>query len=160
MKFYPVLHRDPPIIDMIALAFPSRPPTVIYAYNGAIYAPGGGPVSVELQAHEGVHIERQGITEAGSIAWWERYIAEPKFRALEELLSHRAEYQCYCRRHAQPKKRAAYLDMVAGRLAGPLYRGIFSDSEAQTAIFEAKRAILERDDATLRSVVDDELRAA
>jgi hypothetical protein len=149
MRFYPVLHREPPapIIDRIAAAFPDRGPGTIYAFAGAIYAPGGGPVSVELQAHEGVHLQRQGVTEAGAIAWWERYIAEPKFRALEELLAHRAEYFTFCRRHGQRKRRADYLAQVAARLAGPLYAGVFTEAEARRAILEARHAITEREAA-------------
>lgn len=139
----PVLHREPPIIDLIAAAFPRRPASVVYAFNGVIYKPDGKPLPMAIRAHEAVHLERQGVTESGAVAWWERYIADPKFRALEELLAHRAEYQAYCRRHDQPKKRAKYLDFVSHRLAGPLYEGIFTEGEAREAITQAKRAITE-----------------
>lgn len=115
-----VVDARPPNFDKILAVFPeAEKPGVMFAYGGKVYAPGGTKVTRELDAHERVHIERQAVV--GTEEWWDQYLRDDVFRNHEEFLAHRAEYVCYCRRHADPVKRAKYLRLVATRMASSLY---------------------------------------
>lgn len=128
MRFLEVIDDRPPNFAAIAQVFPDAfKPGVIFAYGGKIYAPGRKALTPALQAHEQVHIARQG---ENTDAWWDRYLADPAFRLEEELIAHRAEYQAYCRRHTEPGKRHAALKRMAERLASPLYGGLITPEEA------------------------------
>ena len=107
---------------------------MIFAWDGAIWNPDGIPVSVELQAHEGVHCERQGRGFTDCMRWWDRYLQDVGFRYDEELAAHRVEFSTFCRRHENRKRRADYLQKIAERLAGPLYGGVVPVDEARAAI--------------------------
>lgn len=100
---------------------------VLVAWGDAIYNPRGIEVTPELHAHEAVHGARQGADVAG---WWWRYLADPEFRLAEELAAHRAEYTCFCVRHADRNARARYRTYVARRLASPLYGSLLTFVEA------------------------------
>lgn len=110
----------PPNFAAIVAALPDADkPGVIFAYGGKVYGRGiGKHLTRELDAHERVHIERQGDDPDG---WWAKYLSNPEFRYVEELLAHRAEYETYCRRHINPAKRMMFLRSVASRLASSLY---------------------------------------
>lgn len=114
----------PPNYEAIIAVCPTAAtPGVIFAYAPLVYMPGATRLGVkvlsrELDAHERVHIERQGNDPE---AWWKRYLAEPAFRFEEELLAHQAEYETYRKRHAEPGKRHRALVKIASRLASALY---------------------------------------
>lgn len=133
-----ILKAFPPNYRAINGAFNVRGRDVMFAYGGTIYNPMGTPVSPALMAHEAVHGERQGAAPAG---WWERYIADPKFRLDEEVPAHRAEYRWH-RDHfgaANPVKgfRSAlefHHYEIARRLAGPLYGSLISLADAKALV--------------------------
>lgn len=127
-----VLRERPPNFEKIVAAFPgAAKPGVIFAYGGFIFAPGDVAVPPELQAHERVHLLRQGYEPD---AWWDRYIAEPAFRLDEELAAHRAEWKEFARRTWNPTRRAIALQEIAAKLASPLYGGLISVEEARREI--------------------------
>lgn len=123
----------PPIYDAIVQVLPEAGnPGVIFAYGGRVYGRGIKKVlSRELDAHERVHIERQG---SDPDAWWRQYLTDTVFRATEELVAHQAEYRTYCARHINPVKRAQYLRFVATKFASPLYRAGATVESAMAAI--------------------------
>lgn len=132
MRFIEVIDDRPPNFAAIVRFFPEAvKPGVIFAYGGKIYAPGRTALTPALQAHEQVHIERQG---EDFDAWWNRYLIDPAFRLEEEMVAHRAEYQAYCRRHQEPGKRHEALKRMAERLASPLYGGLITHGEARLRI--------------------------
>ena len=140
MRFLEVVHGRPPNYEVIVAVFPGAAlPGVIFAYGDRIYAPGAGGrlrpfmLPPELHAHEAVHIERQaGRPEP----WWEKYLADPRFRLEEELLAHRAEYWAYCARHPNRAKQAQALEGIARKLAAPLYGALVSVEDARKAVLE------------------------
>ena len=119
-----VVDARPPNYDKILAACPDAArPGVIFAYAPHVYMPGAWARGVkvltrELDAHERVHIERQGSDPAG---WWDKYLADVSFRFIEELVAHQAEYETYKKRHLDPVKRHEALLKIAGRLSSSLY---------------------------------------
>ena len=129
-----VIRERPPNYEKIVAAFPdAAKPGVIFAYGGFIFAPGEVAVPPQLQAHERVHLLRQGADPDG---WWDRYINETHFRLTEELLAHRAEWREFERRTWNPTARAIALQQIAAKLAAPLYGGLISVEEARRKIQE------------------------
>jgi hypothetical protein len=128
----PLVDARPPNFDKILSAMPeARKAGVIFAYDGKVYAPGCRKITRELDAHERVHVERQGADPAG---WWDRYIAEPEFRFEEELVAHQAEYAMFCRRFLDPMKRYVQLGVIAKKLASPLYGSLITPGQAAIQI--------------------------
>lgn len=129
-----VVVARPPLFAEIDAAFGVAGKPVIFAWGDTIYNPQGGPISVELQAHESVRGQRQG----GAIeAWWRRYIAEPEFRLAEEIPAHQAEYREFCRNNVNGKARNGrrlVLHHIAARLASPLYGRLVSYDAARKLI--------------------------
>lgn len=110
----------PPNIKQIAAKFPgARGKGVIFAYAPFIYAPHHRPETIpaELIAHEELHIARQKII--GVEKWWSIYISNARFRYIEEMLAHRAEYQALSGMSRQLRRSA--LKVVAKKLSAALY---------------------------------------
>ena len=138
-----VLDARPPNYERILAMSPSAAtPGVIFAYAPHVYMPGAAALkttvlSRELSAHEAVHLARQGA-EPGY--WWEKYIADPAFRFVEELVAHQAEYAEYKKRFLDPGKRHRALLHVASRLAGGLYGNLAKRDTAVKMILTYKEA--------------------
>jgi hypothetical protein len=130
-----IIRAYPPNFAAIKAKFPGASTQgVIFAYAPAVYAPTGQSMTTPLMAHEQVHIDRQ--TAIGVEMWWERYIADDKFRFFEELLAHRAEWSAFCDKPPMPtwRHKERYLRMISERLAGPLYGNMVSAEEAEFLI--------------------------
>jgi hypothetical protein len=112
----------PPNFETIKAVLPEAAADgVMFAYDGAVYGRGLKKLSPELEAHETVHLVRQIAHPGGVDGWWKDYLANPRFRFVEELWAHRAEHQRYKQRNANQIKRALHLNKLARRLVGPLY---------------------------------------
>lgn len=116
-----VVDARPPNYEKILAACPdAAKPGVLFAYAPFVYFPGfkGKVLTRELDAHERVHIERQGNDPAG---WWDKYLTDTEFRFVEELIAHQAEYASYKKRFIEPGKRHRALMHIAERLSSALY---------------------------------------
>lgn len=123
-----ILIERPPRYEEIVKVFPeAASPSVIYAWGDVIYNPSGKKLTKELLDHEELHGSRQ---KPNVEAWWDRYLVDVEFRFTEELLAHRQEYQTYCRRHENRTKREKYLQLVAHKLASPLYGSLLTPQKA------------------------------
>jgi hypothetical protein len=131
----------PPIYDAIVQVLPEAANDgIMFAYNGKVYGRGIKKVlSRELDAHERVHLERQQRLEGGADTWWRLYLTNTAFRYVEELLAHRAEYETFCRRHANQIKRIQFLRATAKRLASALYGAGVTLAEAEQDILRYTR---------------------
>lgn len=139
----------PPVWDRCVEAFgreqlEGKP--VVFAWGRKLFNPTNAPIPRPLAAHEAVHGQRQEayidfpgyVPSEGDVAnderitaWWERYLCEPLFRLDEEIYAHRAEYEAYLRRHGP---RRSDLEMIAGRLSGPLYGNLLDYRQARHAV--------------------------
>ena len=126
----------PPVYDRCvevfgAEAIVGRP--ILWAWGDRIYNPLGVDIPRELMAHERVHGERQGSSDAQIREWWDQYLVDREFRFKEELLAHRAEWRTYQRWHpgqdGQPM-----LDAMAARLASEMYGRMVPAAAARHAI--------------------------
>lgn len=100
-----------------------RKPGVVFSYGFTIYNPGGHKLPAWIIAHEEAHGERQ--RERGVVSWWEDYLADQKFRLLEEIIGHRAEYRAYPGIGSYDHARN-----IASKLSGPLYNHMINYSDA------------------------------
>lgn len=129
-----ILKARPPNFDKIAAAFKgAERPGVIFCYGDTIYNPTGGTLSASIIAHEATHSARQGKGPGG---WWDRYIADPQFRFVEELLAHRVEYAAATKGMTRNQRRQC-LRPIARRLSSSLYGGLVSPEQAKLLILHA-----------------------
>lgn len=131
-----VIRAYPPNFSQIAKVFPVKGrPGILYAYGDRIYNPSGVAVTPWIMAHETVHGERQGtwLDE-----WWCEYLADPAFRLQEEIFAHQAEWRSYAHimQATGEGTKEGYLNLVAGRLASPLYGSLVTPTEARRLILE------------------------
>lgn len=134
MKTLDVIIGLPPMFDRIDAVFKVAGKEVIFAWNDRIYNPMNVVVTKELQAHEQIHCARHGGSEASTAEWWEQYLGSTRFRLEEELPAHVAEYRAFCRRHGGQKARVDALEIIARKLAHPLYGSLISEADARDAI--------------------------
>lgn len=128
-----VVNELPPNYADIIAAFPGiRGRQPIFAWGDVIYNPHRIQIPPHLVDHERVHSERQGVSPG---LWWQRYIADPRFRLMEELLAHAAEYRAVIGSpNSNRKARRGALKAIAQRLASPLYGSLISVADAMIAI--------------------------
>lgn len=131
-----MLFTFPPNYAAIAKAFDVRGKPIIFAYGDTIHNPARIKIPPQIFAHEAVHQARQGNDPA---TWWARYIVEPEFRLGEEVPAHAAEYREICHRDHNER----LLELIAARLASPLYGSMIEEAEA-------RRLILHGDERTPR----------
>lgn len=110
-------------------------PGVVFCYGDTVYNPKGDKLFEPIIAHEEVH-SRQQKDCGGPEAWWDRYIAEPKFRFDQELEAHREEYRV-ASMHLPRNHRRRVLRGLSERLAGPLYGKMVTKHEAARLISRA-----------------------
>jgi hypothetical protein len=127
----PIIKKEfPPNIDQIREQFPLSG-TEIFAWDGIIYSPGNGEITIPLIEHEKIHFKQQnGDPES----WWEKYLVDPVFRMEQELEAHRAEYRAFCKLHKNRNRRSRYLFNIAMRLASPLYGNLLTHKDAMKKI--------------------------
>jgi hypothetical protein len=123
-----IVRGHPPLFDEIDMVFGVAGKPVIFAYGDTIFNPMGVEVTHALHAHETVHSVRQGNNPA---AWWRRYLDDPNFRLVEELLAHREEYDALCSKASHRNERRFHLKQVAQKLCAPLYGNLISYAQAR-----------------------------
>lgn len=131
-----VSYTHPPFWDRIVEKFPEvEKGDVIFAWGTVIYRPNVcAGLSKPLMAHETVHCVRQLSYPGGVEAWWERYLAEPKFRLDEEIPAHREELRVMMQKFKGQSMRNHAISRIAARLAGPLYGNLITIAEAKKLI--------------------------
>lgn len=112
-----IIKSNPPNFPQIVKKFRlAQNPYTVFAYAPNIYSRAPN-IPAEILAHEMVHIKRQ--EHIGVEVWWDNYLTFAQFRYDEELLAHRAEYQCLLQ--IDPKARKYALKAIGKKLVAPLY---------------------------------------
>ena len=126
-----VVSGRPPNFDKIVAVFPAAARKgVVFTYGDTVYVTGDATLPIQLEVHEGVHVEQQKLI--GRDVWWDRYLANGLFRFQEELTAHRAEYRTLCKLSKSLGKKHLYF--IAERLSSPLYGGVCTLKQAKKAI--------------------------
>jgi len=121
-----IKNKYPPNIDKIREKFPNLPSGVVFTYGEVIYAP-FGKVTSDLRVHEKTHTKQQGDDPDG---WWDKYLADEKFRLKQEAEAYRNQYRFY-RETCKVKSRIRpFLEKIANDLSGKIYGNIISFDEA------------------------------
>lgn len=132
----------PPNFREIVAKFPAaRGHGTLFAFGNAIYNPSNIELTPADIAHEREHCYRQ-LNYFGTkplprpvAAWWEKYLADPKFRFDEEVIAHRAEW-AKAKECLKGNRLQDYLSMMANRLSGLLYGRMVSRDQALALITE------------------------
>ena len=106
----------------------------IFSYGRKIYNPHKIYIRPSLFAHELVHGIQQGENPAD---WWKLYLSNPKFRLVEEVPAHQAEYAVACR-GLTPNQRVQQLRPIAHRLTAKIYGNLLTMEQAKQAILTSK----------------------
>jgi hypothetical protein len=115
------------MFDEIDAAFRVAGRPVIFAFGDTIYNPEGVKITPALEAHEACTASGRATDVEG---WWRRYMADPQFRLVEELLAHKVEFETLCT-GANRHQRRFHLRVVAGKLSSPLYGRMISLERAR-----------------------------
>jgi len=76
------------------------------------------------------------------VAWWEKYLADDRFRFDEEVPAHIAEYAHIYEGTPKRALRRLHLSDIAERLAGPLYGRLTSKEAAMRLLKTGARVLL------------------
>lgn len=113
--------------------FPDTDPEkIVIAFGKKIYSE--HPITPDLHVHEMVHLRRQKYSVLYALWWWRKYLTNVKFRAEEEALAYRTQYQ-FLKKNIKDKNalsRAAA--NMSATLSGPIYGSILTKSQARKII--------------------------
>lgn len=123
-----IIFGYPPNIADIVERFPAIKgrTDIAFAYAPHIYLPSGRMPHPALEAHEKVHIKRQGVDPRG---WWRCYMDVREFRFDEEAYAHAAEYLALI--DGKPRfERRLILRETARKMLEPIYERMTQIGEA------------------------------
>ena len=147
-----IIKELPPNIDQIDECFKVKHiPSILYTFGSEVYTLSDKPIPIWIMKHEEVHSARQfeygrmlmeemGMepdkneeNSVGPVEWWKRYIDDPEFRLLEELVAHQVEWRVFGELHNRNERRL-YLNAIAARLSNEMYGRMVSLSKAKILI--------------------------
>ncbi|MBX4216221.1 hypothetical protein KW797_04730 [Candidatus Parcubacteria bacterium] len=128
-----IVYEKPPIFERVAKQFDIRGLPVVFAWGDILYNPFRAGIPDDLIAHEETHSRQQSLV-GGPEIWWERYLADAKFRLEQEIEAYREQYRFYCGGEKDRNKRFNFLNKKAGELASPIYQVKISRKEAMEKI--------------------------
>lgn len=122
-----VVHAKPPNFDRLQKEFGITDKGVVFTYGDTLYVPDGRPVDDFLMAHEETHSEQQGKNPE---AWYERYFADPYFRANQELAAYQAQYRAFTRVSTNREANMKFATSLARDASSSMYGNCVSFSDA------------------------------
>ncbi len=128
-----VVVARPPVYDDICAALGVPAETVVYTWGETIFSPSGDFLPHDVLVHENVHRMQQRAI-GGPETWWATYLADARFRFLQELEAYQSQYRSYCEGVRDRNERERFLTRIAGTLAGRLYGGVVTFGEARMRI--------------------------
>ena len=88
----------------------------VFAYNKDIYS--NYELSIDLQAHELIHLARQ--EEMGVGVWVKTYLDIPQFRLQEEVLAYKHQLEYYPDRNDKNRMRIQFAKTLSSNLYGEI----------------------------------------
>lgn len=133
-----VIKDYPPNYEAIVKAIPDvkNSPNIIFSYGHDLYIPSGIELGPDYMVHEETHGREQ--IDMGVDIWWDKYLADPRFRLEQELKAYRRQYGYATGRY--PKHiRKSLLEKISKDLSSEMYGGIVDQKEARDLITGAKK---------------------
>jgi hypothetical protein len=119
-----IVFERPPIWDKAIAQFKFHPSRqIVFAYGDTLYNPNQAGVSPDLMTHEEVHGVQQRH-HGGPEAWWDMYLADPKFREAQELEAYGAQARYLKQLMGNKKKLALRLDKLAQDMSSEMYGNV------------------------------------
>lgn len=106
---------------------------VLITYGDTVHVKKGG-LSPDLRDHEQVHIDRQAIYPGGGAAWWDEYLANPKFRLDEELIAYQKQAKYIRAMVSNPRKQEEKLEWIRKCLSDSSYGNMVTYEEIRNLI--------------------------
>jgi hypothetical protein len=72
--------------------------------------------------------------ERGKDAWWEEYLANPRFRMEQEAQAYGEQYKFFCKYRKDRNERSRFLNSICDLFSGPLYQLALTKSQARAMI--------------------------
>jgi hypothetical protein len=124
-----ISHEKPPNFETLQKVFGFDWDKNISTYGDTIYCQFDLPD--HLIVHEETHLKQQGYSEECARVWWERYIADPKFRLDQEVEAYGNQY-VFFKKEYPARYHAELLHKIGTALSSNLYGGIVNYREAVT----------------------------
>lgn len=130
-----IVEDFPPNFEAICEAIPSvrDQKGVVFTYGDTIYNPYKGEIQDHLDVHESVHERQQG--KIGVKEWWNKYLADPKFRLEQETEAYRIQYQFVFKEYGRAVA-TAFMREIATDLSGGMYGNILDRKQARKEILK------------------------
>lgn len=119
----------PPIYDECVKVFDFGQGTV-FTYGDVLYNPDNIDIPDHLMAHEECHAEQQVHNEIAAKLWWQKYLADEKFRIDQEVEAYGAQYKFICNKIKDKNSRYINLHIMADYLSSPMYGSAISYTDA------------------------------
>jgi len=105
---------------------------IVFTYGDVIHS--AVEIPKDLMVHELTHVRQQREFDGGKDAWWEKYLADPKFRTAQELEAYRAQWQWIKNNVKDRNEQVRILSHCAQSLGGKMYGNVMTVQEAMEAI--------------------------
>lgn len=117
-----IIFAKPPIYDEAQKLFKlDERETTFFTYGDTCYSPAGVAPDAAYIRHEETHADQQAHNDIAAKLWWQKYIADPEFRAEQEIQAYGEQYKFLCQRIRDRNQRFKWLHGFAKDLAGPMY---------------------------------------
>lgn len=125
----PPAHIYQPCVEQFGVDFKKG---IVFTYGDVIHS--AVEIPKDLMVHELTHVRQQREFDGGKDAWWELYLADPKFRTSQELEAYQAQWQWIKNNVKDRNEQVRLLSHCAQSLAGKMYGNVMTVQEAMKAI--------------------------
>ena len=132
-----ISHEKPKNWEKLVELFGANWGSTVVTYGETVHC--SRPLTLDLEAHEGVHVEQQTAYPGGPDAWWERYYSDLEFRLTQETEAYQVQYD-YMRKHSSDRNLLFKLrDKLARDMSSKLYGNCISYEAAFCTISQKQK---------------------
>ena len=119
----------PPIYEDVKKAF-ELVGNEVFTFGDTLYNPSNAIIPDHLLIHEEVHAKQQEHNDVVAKLWWQRYIADSKYRIDQEVEAYSTQYKFICEKVKDKNARYRNLNALAEQLSGKMYGNSISYTDA------------------------------
>lgn len=131
-----IKEEKPPVYNQIAKTFGNDLSQAIFTYGDTIYNPNKFKIADHIIEHEKIHMAQHKVYPGGPEAWWDKYLADSKFRLDQEAKAYGRQYAFCCSKGIGRQEKRAILKGLAKILSGQLYDRVIGLEEAKKLILQ------------------------